>query len=230
MATTVTSTERATTSGVDTGVRLPFGGGPHGNGKKNGGGDDSDGASGFSPERGLLGMWIALGGILMMFVALSSAYVVRLGTSQDPPPVALPNVLWLSTALILASSATFEFAKRSLVAGLGLTYRRWIIITFALGLGFVSSQLFAWRRLVESGVYLATNPHSSFFYVLTGTHGIHLLGGLLALLYLLVREWKPWTDSKAEARRRLAASVVGVYWHFMDGLWLYLFLLLTFWR
>jgi len=84
--------------------------------------------------------------------------------------------------------------------------------------------------LRAQGVYLSTNPHSSFFYLLSAAHAIHLFGGLLALLYLLVRARHVLSDGAVDVRRRAAADAVGIYWHFMDVLWIYLFLLLFFWR
>jgi len=92
------------------------------------------------------------------------------------------------------------------------------------------SQLLAWRQLVRQGVYVASNPHSSFFYLLTATHGVHLLGGLLALIYLLVRASKTHEAEREQAKRRAATDAVTLYWHFMDGLWIYLFLLLFLWK
>jgi cytochrome c oxidase subunit 3 len=97
-------------------------------------------------------------------------------------------------------------------------------------LGFLAAQLLAWRQLVSQGVYVASHPHSSFFYLLTATHGVHLLGGLLALGYLLVRTRKPVSDERFQPRRLAAAGAAAIYWHFMDVLWIYLFVLLFFWR
>jgi cytochrome c oxidase subunit 3 len=106
-------------------------------------------------------------------------------------------------------------------------------LTVALGLAFLCSQLLAWRQLVAQGVYLAGNPHSTFFYLLTGIHGAHLLGGIMALDYLLLRARRRSSrpvSREADARRRTAADMVALYWHFMDGLWVSLFLLLLIWR
>jgi cytochrome c oxidase subunit 3 len=91
-----------------------------------------------------------------------------------------------------------------------------------LGLLFVGSQLTAWRELAWRGVYLATNPSSSFFYLLTAAHGVHLLGGIIALLYLVVRAGR----ISLRPRQATALDVTAIYWHFMDGLWLYILLLL----
>ncbi|HYE66504.1 MAG TPA: cytochrome c oxidase subunit 3, partial [Pyrinomonadaceae bacterium] len=93
-----------------------------------------------------------------------------------------------------------------------------------------ATQLLAWQELISQGIYLASNPHSSFFYLLTGAHGVHLLGGVLALDYLLLRTRHRRSEKNAELKRQTTAGVVSLYWHFMDGLWIYLFLLLFLWR
>ena len=219
----VTSTKVVTKKGVGPGGKLP---GPNGNGSKR-----RDGF--FEPEsranRYRIGMWVALASILMMFTALSSAYVVRSASANDWVPLAMPRVLLLSTALILISSVTMHAARRKLRAGFEGAYTRLLLVTALLGFGFLASQLFAWKQLARQGVFLTTNPHSSFFYLLTATHGLHLLGGLLALLFLLARtRWQK--KASGVATRQAAADAVSIYWHFMDALWIYLFLLLFLWR
>ena len=237
MATTVTGTEQRavrTKKGVGLGPHPPGGNGSRKNG---GGGDRPPGGGGeegrqFSPDRYRIGVYVGLASILMMFTALASAYIVRAGlpTSTDWRPTAMPSVVVLSTALIVLSSLTMTLAQRSLGRGDEGPYRRWLAATLALGLAFLGSQLLAWRQLVAQGVYLATNPHSSFFYVLTGLHGLHLVGGILGLSYLLARAARGGVGGEAGARRRAVSHVVGVYWHFMDALWVVLFILLFFWR
>ena len=230
MATTATTEARARAreKGFGTGVRPggPFPRrGPNGNG--GGGHARHDG----EPQQYRIGMLMALAAIAMMFAALTSAYVMRAGTTGWQE-IALPRLLWLSTALILASSVVFEIARRALRRDDERTYRRWLAVALVLGLGFLVSQLMAWRQLVAEGVYLASNPHSSFFYLLTGLHGLHLAGGIGGLSYLL------WRATRTLARRttteikkrRAVADAIGIYWHFMDGLWVYIFALLFIWR
>lgn len=178
-----------------------------------------------------IGMWVAVAAILMMFAALTSAYVFRAGT-RDWRPISIPPLMWASTAVILASSATFELARRRLKREEARGYRLWLWASLALGALFLTLQLLAWRQLVAQGIYLATNPHSSFFYVLTGLHGLHLAGGIMGLGYLIARARRERAGAKREAKAVGAAraDAVGIYWHFMDGLWLYLFGLLFFWR
>ena len=128
------------------------------------------------------------------------------------------------------SSGTLEAARRNLKGSSNGGYVRWLSVTAILGVSFLGSQLLAWRELARQGIFLKSNPHSSFFYLLTATHGLHLLGGLLAVVYLLFRTRQKRDDALAEAKRLAAADAVGIYWHFMDGLWIYLFLLLFLWR
>ncbi len=156
--------------------------------------------------------WVVIAGIVMLFTALISSYIVRSASGNDWVPIAMPKVLWLSTSLILLSSVTMEISRRSLKA---------------LNVG---SQLMAWRQLVRQGVYIASNPHSSFFYLFTAAHGVHLLGGLVALSFLLLRTTRKRDTAAGELRRVGAADAGTIYWHFMDGLWIGLFLLLFFWR
>ena len=142
----------------------------------------------------------------------------------------MPKVLWLSTALILISSITIEISRRSLKRDNNAAYSRWLINTVLLGTGFVVSQLFAWRQLVRQGVYMASNPYNSFFYLFTAAHGLHLLGGIFALTYLLFRTTQKRATVEGELRRIGAADAAAIYWHFMDGLWVSLFALLMFWK
>ena len=224
MATMVTSTKTVTKTRKGSGSKFP---GPNGNGKKN---DHEFLDPDSRAQRYRIGMWVALASIAMLFTALSSAYIVRAASANDWFPLAMPRVLLASTAIILASSATFEVARRKLKVPTVAAYSRWLQITAFLGLAFLVSQLIAWRQLRAQGVYLSTNPHSSFFYLLSAAHAIHLFGGLVALLYLLVRARHVLRGGAVDVRRRAAADAVGIYWHFMDVLWIYLFLLLFFWR
>src|SRR5712691_9657104 len=147
------------------------------------------------------GAWVAIAGIVMLFTALTSAYIVRSASGNDWQPIAMPKVLWLSTLLIVISSLTMEVSRRSLKQQRDARYGRWLIITVALGFGFLGSQIIAWRQLVRQGVYLASNPYNSFFYLFTAAHGLHLLGGIMALTYLLLRTRQRRTTVDSELRR-----------------------------
>jgi len=183
------------------------------------------------PEKYRIGMWVALASILMLFVALTSAYIVRgvpaLGGGQDDwLPIDMPSVLWLNTAVLLASSVTIELARGALKRNEYERFKSWISLTTLLGLAFLGGQLMAWRQLAAQGVFINSHPHSSFFYLLTSLHGLHLLGGVIALAYVTVAAFR----MRIGFKRRAAVQVTAIYWHFMDGLWIYLFGLLFFFR
>jgi cytochrome c oxidase subunit 3 len=165
---------------------------------------------------------LALGAILMFFLALTSSYIVRRGLGFDWKNFALPRILWVNTVVLLASSATLELARKALSRGQKEAFRNLWLLTTGLGMVFVGGQLAAWRQLHAAGVFLATNPSSSFFYVFTAAHGLHLLGGVIALLYVAFRSWQ-----RSRTTQSVAAEVAGVYWHFLDGLWVFLLLLFS---
>jgi cytochrome c oxidase subunit III len=164
---------------------------------------------------------LAIISITIFFMALATAFLVR-KAGQDWVPARLPSVIWLSTAILLASSGTMELSRRRLAAGDHHGFRKFWQITTALGVLFLVGQLVAWGQLVAQGVFVATNPASSFFYIFTAAHGIHLLGGVCALVYVLLHAFKT-----TEAPRTVAAEVTSYYWHFMDGLWVFLLALLV---
>ncbi len=226
----------ATTVGTRPLTKPGIGGGPKSRGPNGNGGPKRNGRDRPLPDfqssanRYRLGMWVALASIVMLFTALSSAYIVRAASANDWQSLPMPRILWLSSALIVVSSATLETARRKWKDAVSNSHKRWLLVTLVLGIGFLISQLLAWRQLVRQGVYVASNPHSSFFYLLTATHGVHLLGGLAALAYLSIRTRAPQGDELRLAKSQATADAVTLYWHFMDFLWLYLFVLLFFVR
>jgi cytochrome c oxidase subunit III len=190
------------------------------------GGDDDGGDSGSGlpgiPQRAYYtAIQLALVGIVMFFMALTSSFLVRKGLGDDWVAFALPHVLWFNSLVLLASSVTIEVARRYRHEGAVGAFRRWWAFTAALGALFVAGQLVAWRDLASQGVFLATNPSSSFFYLLTALHAVHLSGGILALGYVAFRHWQ-----RSRISQSVAADLAAIYWHFMDGLWLFLFALL----
>jgi cytochrome c oxidase subunit 3 len=226
MATTVTSTRSATKKDtrVGGGPKLPGpnGKGPRGNGWRRGGEDDQQRR--FSPATYRITMWVVLAAIVMMFTALSSAFIILSGGDQWRP-IKVPRMFFLSTGIIMVSSATFEVARRCLKDRKERGYIWWLAVTVVLGFAFLATQVMAWRELRAQGIYLASNPHSSFFYLFTGVHGVHLMGGVLALLFLVFR-----MRNLQSPRTEVSAGVVSLYWHAMDGIWIWLFLLLLVWR
>lgn len=175
------------------------------------------------PEGYRIAIWLVLAGVTMLFAALASAYVVNRAHSM---PLIMPKVLWLSTAVILASSATFEMARRMLKRRIENKFKLWIGVTTALGFGFLALQLMAWSELNASGFYINKNLHSAYSYLFTGLHGVHLICGLAALAFVTLRNPAKWTT----VRRRVAIDVSALYWHFLAGLWIVLFVMLFFWK
>jgi len=158
----------------------------------------------------------------MFFMALASSYIVRKGLGVDWQSTRLPPVLWFNTAILLASSVTIVVARKKLNGGEREAFQSWWWVTTGLGMLFLAGQIIAWRQLAAAGMLLATNPSSSFFYLLTAAHGAHLVGGILALFYVVFRTW-----SRSRITQATAAELTSIYWHFMDGLWIFLFALLT---
>ena len=173
-----------------------------------------------SPRRYYTGIALGIVSVLMFFMALASAYLVRRG-SPDWVPVRVPGLMWFNTAVLLVSSGTLEMARKRLglldVAG----FRRLWAGTTIFGVAFLLGQVVAWRQLVGEGIYLASNPASSFLYIFTGAHALHLLGGIGGLIYVARRNFE-----RAKVPRTVAAEVASYYWHFMDGLWLFLLALM----
>jgi cytochrome c oxidase subunit III len=186
------------------------------------------------PERSETGVWIGIAAISMSFAAFTSAMIVRQGVTPDWRHFELPNVLYLNTLILLTSSLTLRLARRRISSVAALLPAApdaamklfsdgmdWLWVTAALGVLFVAGQAIAWRSLVAQGLYLATNPSCSFFYVFTVAHALHLLGGIGGLFYIIrkLAQTKGSSDSTGVA-------AVSVYWHFMDALWIYLLFLL----
>ncbi|HTZ49530.1 MAG TPA: heme-copper oxidase subunit III [Verrucomicrobiae bacterium] len=191
-------------------------------GGNGGGGDDSKKRPNRpnSPARYYTGIAIGIVSVLMFFMALASAFLVRKG-GPDWIPVHIPWLLWVNTLVLVASSGTLELARKRLAQSDALGFRRFWMVTTILGVLFLVGQLVAWRMLVHQGIYLASNPASSFFYIFTGAHAVHLLGGVCALIYVARRNY-----DTAKITRTVAAEVTSYYWHFMDALWLFLLALM----
>lgn len=179
----------------------------------------------YAPPPASTGIWVALAAISMSFAALTSALVVRKGGALDWRHLTLPSILYLNTIILLASSVTLEISRRQVAAFMGglrshvAHPARWLYVTLSLGLLFVAGQYIAWRQLSAQGLYLATNPSSSFFYVLTAAHALHVLGGLGGLARVIRKLGR-------SVLRRSTLDATSRYWHFMDVLWIYLLLLL----
>lgn len=179
----------------------------------------------YSPPPSSSAIWVGIAAITMSFAAFTSALIVRQGSSTDWRHITLPPILYLSTLLLLISSVTLELARRRVATFMGGLKKhvaspgRWLYVTLSLGLLFVAAQYMAWLQLRSKGLYLATNPNSSFFYVFTAAHALHVLGGLGGLVRVIHKLSK-------SVLRRSTLDATSYYWHFMGVLWLYLFLLL----
>jgi cytochrome c oxidase subunit 3 len=180
----------------------------------------------YAPAPSSTAIWVVLAAIAMTFAAFTSALIVRQGSSLDWRHLILPRVLYFNTLVLLASSVTLEIARRRIAVFMGgpktfsLNPSLWLDVTLVLGLVFVAGQYAAWLQLRSEGLYLATNPASSFFYLLTAVHALHVLGGLGGLTYVLRK-------LHTVVLRRSTLDTFSRYWHFMGILWVYLLLLIS---
>lgn len=215
-----------------------------------GGGRGGDGAPDYGERlrRYRLGMAVALVSIVMLFLCFSAAYLLRENTgvydmntgavTHDWQPLHLPMaLLWLNTLVLIASSVTIELARRQAVRQAALApalsipgirsddrFIPWLPITVLLGFAFLGGQWLAWLDLGRRGWLVETTVSSSFFYVLTGTHALHIVAGLVALLYAMLLAFR----RKPYEQRRIVVDVTAWYWHVIDILWIYLFVLLAY--
>lgn len=204
---------------------------PPGRGNDGRGGGDGPGGRGYEGGSNPLlplgayriAIWVAIISISMLFLALTAVMVARAVESNNWIHTAVPPLLYYNTLVLVSSSFTLELSKRALKRDAEKQFVRWLHVTTGLGIAFIAGQLVAWRELAAQGIYINTNPSSSFIYLLTAAHGLHLLGGILALLYLVFRRHKIILNP----RKRIAVDITAIYWHFMDGLWIYLFTLLV---
>jgi cytochrome c oxidase subunit 3 len=192
-------------------------------------------ASSDTPSR--TGVWVGIGAIAMSFAAYTSAMVVRGGSAPDWQHFRLPPILYLNTLVLLVSSVTLEAGRRQIARAAGRPERSgdaqldvpaggvsWLYLTLALGIMFLAGQCLAWLDLAAQGLFLATNPSSSFFYIFTAMHGLHLIGGLAGLAYALRR-----VSGGIDRSTLGTLGAAALYWHFMGVLWLYLLGVLALW-
>ncbi|MBB3145998.1 cytochrome c oxidase subunit 3 [Phyllobacterium trifolii] len=169
-----------------------------------------------------LGVFLAVVGAL--FTLFISAYFMRMGL-QDWWAIPLPGVLWVNTAALVVSSVALEMAKSSAQQNDAYAMKIALLASFVTAIGFLAGQLFAWRELVSEGYVLADNPANSFFYLITGMHGLHILGGLLVLSRTTFNVWQGEPPKEA----RLSIELCAMYWHFMLIVWLVIFALFAGW-
>jgi cytochrome c oxidase subunit 3 len=194
-----------------------------------GGTKEDNGSGGYGGARPIanarLGLWLFLAAAAMLFVGLTSGYIIlRAGGGLWPPPGSppLPSGLWANTIIIILSSATMVWAHRSINRGNQIGLKIGLLLTALLGVAFLGRQVYVWDQLSAAGVGLGTGVYGSVFYVLTGVHGAHLAGGVVFLLFVL---WQAWRNSYTD-RNHIGVELAGLYWHFVDVLWVYLFVIL----
>lgn len=173
---------------------------------------------------------VVLATVTMTFGAMIAVFIVRSEAAVYWGQLRLPPVLWASTAILLASSAVLEAARRELARHKQVRFFQLTCWATGLGVLFLLGQLTAWFQVLHSGVVLARNPHSWFIFLFSGLHGLHILLGLAGLSYLLFRTRTPASGPKYQMTTRAVATGISLFWHYLDFLWLVLFVLLLLWR
>lgn len=167
-------------------------------------------------------LWVAIGSILMMFAGLTSAYIVK-RNQANWIMLEIPVIFWYSTLIILASSATVQMALQKLKKREMIAYRNWLAITAGLGVLFLALQGAGFMKFGELDIRLigaGSNASYSFLLAISGLHGLHVLGGVIALVVIAMRAWITTQRNYSTISLEIAAT----YWHFVDILWIYLFI------
>ena len=170
-------------------------------------------------------LWVSMASIVMMFGALTSAYLVRMAQGNWLE-YSVPGIFFWSTGILLLSSGTLHISYRSFTKGKAQLYRLLLVTTFLLGLTFVIMQYFGWQALYANGVPLDGNPAGSFFYVISGLHAAHVLGGIAAITVALLHAIG--LKFRVTEKRKNRFELVLHYWHFVDLLWVYLLFFILF--
>ncbi len=167
-------------------------------------------------------LWVGIGSIIMMFAALTSAYIVR-HAQHNWLEFSMPKVFWYSTAVILASSVTLHLAVKAFRSRERNRYKTLLTITAILGVLFAVLQFYGFYDLYNRGINIigkGSNPSASFIGIITGLHVVHVLGGVIALLVIFIKAY----SRKVKSYDSTPIEIVSVYWHFVDILWIYLFI------
>jgi len=173
---------------------------------------------------------VVLATVTMTFGAMITVFLIRAQAPRFWGHLQIPGILWVTTVLLLSSSATFELARHALAGNDQSAFFKRTAVTVALGALFLIGQIAAWFQILHSGVVLVRNPHSWFIFLFTGLHGLHIVAGLAGLSYLLTRTRIPASGPKYQMNTRAIAKGVAIFWHYLDFLWLVLFGLLLTWR
>lgn len=163
------------------------------------------------------GLWLGIASIIMLFAALTSAYIVR-KAQGNWVEFRMPPIFWINTAIILLSSFTMHLALVSYRKLQVNKYKVTLLITFILGLTFLVGQYLGWADLANRGIYIDGNPSGSFVYVISGVHAVHILGGLVIMAIFLVN----MLAKTFYANKLTGVEMMATYWHFVDVLWIYL--------
>ncbi len=167
-------------------------------------------------------LWIGLASIVMMFAGLTSAYLIKRNLTNWIS-FEIPLIFWYSTAVIIASSFTILISRNAFQERRISTYKRWLFVTVILGIVFVFMQYYGFRELWNNGLTLTRNVSLSFLYIIVGLHALHVLGGVVALIIVLIKSF----SKRVKTYSSVPIDLMNTYWHFVDFLWIYLLLFLV---
>lgn len=165
-------------------------------------------------------LYVAMASIIMMFAALTSAYLVR-QAAGNWLEYRMPGIFYINTVVIILSSITLHGSFLGYKAGRERMYKGLLILSFILGITFVILQYIGWEELYSIGIYLTGNPSGAFFYMISGLHAMHVLGGISAIIVALIHAFG--LKYKVNKKRKNRFQLVLQYWHFVGALWIYLF-------
>ncbi len=171
------------------------------------------------------GMWLFLASVMMLFMSITSAYIVR-QAEGNWVYFDLPSLFYVTTVIIVVSSVTMQLAYFAAKKDNISTAKTMVLITTVFGVAFLVGQFFGWKQLVANSIYLVGNPSGSFLYIITGLHGLHIISAVVFLLIILNAVFK----GKVHAGNMTKMEMCTTYWHFLGGLWLYLFIFLLLYR
>jgi cytochrome c oxidase subunit 3 len=186
---------------------------------------EAPGPLGSDRRASLVGLLILLVSTGIIFLALVVAFVARRLMGDDWIATPKPPILFVNTGILILSSVALDLARRALKSRQRVNFNRWWTTATALGGVFLIGQSIAWSQLRAAGIYVATNPSSSFFYVLTAVHALHLIGGMVALTWVDVQALR----LRLGPAKRTAIDVCAIFWHFLDVLWIMLMAIFYLW-
>lgn len=163
-------------------------------------------------------LWVGLGSVIMMFAGLTSAYIVK-GSQPEWQTVEMPGIFYYSTVAILASSVTIQMALKAFKERKMMQYRRLISITAVLGCAFITLQIFGFSQIWNTGVDFKGSGAGQFLYIIFGLHVLHVLAGVIALMVISIKAY----SAKIRNYNPVTIELASTYWHFVDLLWIYLF-------